>query len=662
MVFWLSLAWWGYHALWAVLLIHCLLKRKFFPLFGRGCGTKVFWLVTFVFRNPLLTLLYVIFAVILKAEEKNQRRILAGGAMCLVFALLVIAVDLWPKPDEISKEITTVRAGQEKDKEDKKGFNFHAQAGALKSNNSISTTTSSGTSGNARFCAKSIIIRSKSGHLLIDKACRFMQERLVELPYVEEVGYWPFGIEKDGPLSQADIIVVVDARKIDESGFGINRKLEANATCFVGTEPVEKFDHSHYSNSPPVIRFSMNSNLRHSSVFKGMESGKAKYKQQSENIGEQFVEAIKKQFDKWVEQYGLLPELPEYMYGREVREVEFKFLKAVNAKRLYHSGGLLMNYCAVWSYEDERSNDVAFMEVRDILREQAWSGGDKLDNESKDDRQSFTMSKGDEHMQIFRERGRRDSGGIIDGDHGDLEKKLPIIVEYLSLFTREQIDDVLSRLFGSDADLDTKLIFENFSYDESVKQLLFDAVESQQVKTMSGYLLIGRHYAGRDDKTKATEALMMALAMGRAQKKHNPAPNEIKALAKKIGDESLAKAEVGVEYYQRAGFIDMSTIDDGIGYERAAGEPLMFFAAPVDEEGVEKTGIRTIVMRIRKSAGTDDQYEVETITKQGGSSSTGKMGLTENIILHDPMGHRVWFMLDVEKIEGERFRLTVREK
>ncbi|MHC4168805.1 MAG: hypothetical protein ACYSWQ_17795, partial [Planctomycetota bacterium] len=77
MVFWLNFAWWGYHAIWAVLLIHCLLKRKFFPLFGRGWGTKIFWLITFVFRNPLLTLLYVIFAVILKAEEKNQRRILA---------------------------------------------------------------------------------------------------------------------------------------------------------------------------------------------------------------------------------------------------------------------------------------------------------------------------------------------------------------------------------------------------------------------------------------------------------------------------------------------------------------------------------------------------------------------------------------------------------
>ncbi|MHC4565601.1 MAG: hypothetical protein ACYTE3_07550 [Planctomycetota bacterium] len=660
MVFWLNFAWWGYHAIWAVLLIHCLLKRKFFPLFGRGWGTKIFWLITFVFRNPLLTLLYVIFAVILKAEEKNQRRILAGGAMCLVFVLLVIAVDLWPKPDWWSNDITTVRAGQEKEEE--KGFGFQDQVGALQANNSISTVTSSSKSGNAKFCAKSIIIRSKSDHLVIDKACRFMQEKIVELPYVDEVQYWPFGIETDDPLSRADVIVVVDARKIAEGGFGITRKLEANVTCFVGTEPVEKFDHTHYSNTPPVIRFSMNSSLQHRSVFKGFESSKVKYKQQSESIGEQFAEAIKKQFDKWVEDHGLLPELPEYMYSREVREVGFRFLKARNAKRLYHGGGLLMNYCAVWSYEDQHSNDTAFREVRDILRQQEWSGGNELDNEAGDNCQSFTMSKGDEHIQIFRERGRRDSGGIFDGDDGDLEKKLPIIVEYSSLFTREQMDDVLGRLFASEADLDTKLIFENFSSDENVRQLLLDAVETQQVKTMDGYLLIGQHHAGKDDKAKATEALMMARAMGRAEKKHNPASNEIKSLAKKIGDESLAKAEVGVEYYRRAGFIDLSTANDGVEYERAADEPLMFYAVSADEEGVEKAGIKTIVLRIGKVSGAEDQYELETITKQGGSSSTGKRGLDSSIILHDSMGHKVWFTLNVEKLGGERFRLTVRKK
>lgn len=659
MAVWLNLAWWGYIALWAALLIHCLLKKRFFPLFGRGLGTKVFWLITFVFFNPLLTLLYMIFGVFSKADEVSVRKIHVRGAICLALVLVVIGVFELPRPDRPKNEITILQAGQEKEKE--KGFDFQAQAGVLQANNSLSTSTGSSTSGNAKFIAESIVIRSESDHILIDKVCRFMQEKIVELPYVERVEYWPSGVEMNDPLSRADIIIVLDARKIAGGGFGIDQKLEADISCYMGTEPVEKSHHSYYTNSPPVIRFSMNSHLRHSSHFKGIESGRAKYKQQSENIGQQFVEAIKKQFDKWVEGHGLLPELPEYMYGREVVDVEFEFLKERNAKRIHHSGGLLTNYDAVWSYEDQRTNDEVFKEVRDILREQGWTGGNQLDTESKHKRESFTMSKGDDHMQIFRKRGRKDSGGILYGDSESLEKKLPIIVEYLSLFTDEQINDILGKFFASDADLDTKLMFEHFGSDESVKQLLFDSVESQQVKTMDGYLLIGRYYAKKDQMTKATEALMMARALGRADREHNPASNEIKELVKKIGDESLAKADIGIEYYQRAGFVDISTLGDGVVYERGLDEPLMFYTVLAQKEGDKKTNIQTVVIRISRLTNTEDHYEVEKITKQRNTSSHGKNGLTNTIFLYDSVDRKEPFRLDVEKLEGERFKLTVRK-
>jgi len=660
MVIWLTIAQWGYLALWAALLIHCLVKKKFFPIFGRGLGTKVFWLITFVFVNPLLTLLYVIFGLVFKADETNVRKIHVRGTICLVLVLAVIGVFEIPKPGGPENEITILRAGQEKEKE--KGFNLHAQAGVLEANNSYSTTTSSSTSGSAKFYAESIVIRNESDHALVDKVGRFMQEKIVQLPYVEQVQYWPSGVEMNDPLSRADVIVVLDARKINEGGFGIKRKLEANISCYVGTDPVEKSHHSHYHNSPPMIRFAMNSHLMHSSHFTGFESGRAKYKQQSENIGQQFVEAITKQFDKWVEKHGLLPELPESMYGRGVLDVEFEFLKERNAKRIHHSGGLLTNYNAVWSYEDERANDEVFKEVRDILREQGWSGGNHLDREGKHKRENFTMSRDDEHMQIFRKRGRSDSGGIISGDSESLEKKLPIIVEYVSLFTDEQMNDVLGKLFASEAGLDVKLMFENFGSDETVKQLLFDSVESQQVKTMDGYLLIGQHYADRDEMAKAKEALMMARALGRAEREHNPAENEIKKLAEKIGDESLAKGEVAVEYYRRAGFVDFSTVENGTVYERATDQPIMFYTVPADDEGNDKAWIKTIVFRISKLIGTEGEYEMEKITKQGGGSSVGKNGLSGRIYLHDSSGHKKLLSLGIEQLEGERFKLTVRKE
>ena len=660
MVFWLNLAGWGYLALWAALLIHCLLKKRFFPLFGRGLGTKVFWLITFVFVNPLLTLLYMIFGMFSKADEVNVRKIHVRGAVCLVLVLVVIGVFEIPRSYGQKNEITILQAGQEKQKE--KGLNLQAQAGVLQANNSLSTTTSSSTSGNAKFVAESIVIRSESEHILIDKVCRFMQEKIVEFPYVERVEYWPSGVEMNDPLSRADVIVVVNARKISEGGFGIDHKLEADIFCYVGTDPVEKNHHSHYHNSPPVIHFAMNHHLRHQSLFKGFESGRVKYKQQSDNIGQQIVQAITKQFDQWIEKHGLLPELPEYMFGGEATEADFEFLKKRKARRLHHGGGLLTNCRTVWSYEDERTNDEVFRDLRDILREKGWQGGDHLDIEGKHKRENFTMSKGDERLQLFRMRGRSYSGGILYGDDESLEKKLPIIVEYLSLFTDEQMNDVLRELFASEADIDTKLIFENLASDEGVKQLLFDSVESQRVKTMDGYLLSGRYYANNEQTAKATDALMMARALGRADREHNPAESEMKELAKKIGDESLVKADVGIEYYQRAGFIDISTLKDGVVYERAVDEPLMFYTLLAEKEGDKDTDVKTVVIRISKLTDAEDHYEVEKITKQRNTSSHSKNGLTNTIFLYDSQGRKESFRLDVEKLEGERFKLTVRKE
>ncbi|MEJ2703332.1 MAG: hypothetical protein P8Z79_12905 [Sedimentisphaerales bacterium] len=655
MVFGLNLLWWGYLALWAVLLIHCLVKKRFFPVLGRGWGTKVFWLVTFIFRNPLLTLLYVIFGVFSKADEANVHKIHVRGAICLALVLVVVGVFELPKPDRQKNEATVLYAGQDKDKE--KGLNFHAQAGVLESNNSLSTGTSSTTSGNAKLVAGSIIIRNESHHVLIDKACRFMQAKLVELPYVEKVEYWPSGVEMSDPLNRADIVIAVDAHKITEGGFGINRKLQAEISCYAGTEPVETFHHTHYHNSPPRINFSMNNNLTHNSLFKGFESSKAKYEQQSKDIGQQLVGAITKQFEKWIEKYGLMPELPEYMYGREGNEVEFDFLKDRNALLLHHSGGLLNNFYTVWSYEDERPNVEAFRDVCEILREQGWAGGYGGKESGKRNEhkiESFTMSKGDDHIQIFRMRGRKDSGGIINGDDESLEKKLPIIVEYQSLFTNEQIDDVLGKLFASEADLDTKLIFENYSFDKGVKQLLLDSVRSQSIKTMDGYLMVGRYYAHEDETAKATEALMMARALGRAEQDHGPSSNEIRKLAKKIGDESLAKVAIGIEHYKRAGFIDLSTVQDGAVYERAVDEPLMFYS--VADDG---NNIKTITIRISKVAGKEDQYETQIIKKQPGSTSVSNSGLAERVfLLRGDEGQRS-LRLDIDKLENERFKLTV---
>ncbi len=654
MVIWFDVLWWGYIALWAVLLIHCLLKRTFFPIFGPGWGTKVFWLVTFVFMDPLLTLLYMIFGVFFSWRQSDGIGSPKVATICLVLTILTIGFFELPKSNEPAKEMTVVHSEQQG--QPKKGF--QAQVGSLQANHSISTATSSGSSGSqTRFCAKSIVIENKSDDLLIDKACRIIQEKMAELPYVQEVQYWPGGAEMAEPLGQGDVFMVVDARELTISEFGIKRTVKANLLCQVGTEPLEKSQHSYHGYSPPVIQFSMNCHLKHDSIFKGFETSKARYQQQSNGIAEQFVGAITKQFDTWIEKHGLLPELPDYLYTKDPNIVTLEFLADKGPTLLYHSGGLLRNCRSLWTYEENRPNLEAFREIRDQLLEQGWQGGYAVRREYEPEREihGFTMRRDNERLQIFRTRSRNDFGGIVFGE----KEKLPIGVEYVSLLPPERVHELLSRFFQSDADIETKLIFQDFNSDEGLKQLLVDSVQSGQVKTMQGYLLVGRFYADKDEMVKATEALMMARVLGRANRQHNPAPNEIKSLAEKIGDESLAQTEVPVEYYERAGFVNLATAESPSTFERGLGEPLVFYNI---QAGDPESKIRTVAITMTQAPGKDDHYQMTKVEKAKGMSSIGTRDATEIVFLNDLSEETPKAQLDIEQLEDDRFKLTLRKK
>jgi hypothetical protein len=98
-----------------------------------------------------------------------------------------------------------------------------------------------------------------------------------------------------------------------------------------------------------------------------------------------------------------------------------------------------------------------------------------------------SMSKQSNHIQVFRKRGRNEHGGILYGDQETFEDKLPIIVEYVSLFSKTQIDDALRQLFASDVDIETKLLFENTSHNDQVKQRLLASVKFKDRRTVREY-------------------------------------------------------------------------------------------------------------------------------------------------------------------------------
>ncbi|MCF7975359.1 MAG: hypothetical protein K9N55_16200 [Phycisphaerae bacterium] len=656
MVVWLNIAWWGYLAVWGALLIHCLLKRQFFPLAGPHWATKGFWIITFVFLNPLLTLMYLIFGVFFRAEGKHAQHPMAVRVAGWVLVLGIVSVFELPYPDRPGGHITVTKHKTSPDNQGK--LHFEAQAGVLEANNGMSTSTVSSAGNHARFCAKRISIRCESSHPLMDRVCRVMQQKIATLPCIESVDYWPLGSQQTTQTSHADVFIVLGTESLKESTFGIHRKVEADISCFVGSQPVPKFSNINYGNSPPTITFTMDNRLQHSGVFKGLESQSSRYKQQSENIAQQFVNTITKQFDTWIEKHGLMPDLPEYLYGNDTQPVEIDYLQQRHATCLHQSHGLFKNVGMIWSYEDERSNREAFTDIRNALTQEGWKGGSALDKDSSHQLESFFMSKDNKHLQIFRKRGRTEHGGILQGDNESLATKLPIMVEYNVLFSNKQHEEALRQLFISETDLETKLLFASLSQDDDIKQLLLESVRSQHVKTMRGYLLIGRYHANQEELAQATDALMLARAMSRTLREHEPCKSEFKSLAKQIGDDSLVTQEIGIDSYQRAGFIDINTVNHGTVFERTVNEPLMFYQCPADLEQDTEIKVKTIVIRISPPSG-NESHQVETITKETGQSSLRKGGLSGSIFIPMAFLENTSFQLKAKELDGDRFKLTV---
>jgi hypothetical protein len=87
-----------YLVIWSALLIHCLLRRRFYPVFGTGWGTKVFWLLTFVFFDPLLTFLYFVFGFLLRPVKTgaSNKPIDFGSVVAIIFVGFVLVCYEWP--------------------------------------------------------------------------------------------------------------------------------------------------------------------------------------------------------------------------------------------------------------------------------------------------------------------------------------------------------------------------------------------------------------------------------------------------------------------------------------------------------------------------------------------------------------------------------------
>ena len=106
--------------------------------------------------------------------------------------------------------------------------------------------------------------------------------------------------------------------------------------------------------------------------------------------------------------------------------------------------------------------------------------------------------------------------------------------------------------------------------------------------------------------------MLYARALTYTVRQHNPNGQEIKKLAKKLGDEKLADSPIDSEIFKQLGFIDAGAIDQPYEVQKKTGEPFSMFFIKKDGKP------RTITIKVDKQP--DGKYRCLEFQKDGSSS------------------------------------------
>ncbi len=654
-----------YLIIWSALLIHCLHQRQFYPIIGRGWGTKILWLFTFVFFNPFLSLLYIAFAVLLRPRkvEENSKPVNMGSVVVIACIVLVLVVFELPLGGPKTEPVVTIKSSEINNQASgRKIFSgFEPVLGVIKATNKVQTYSSTSSGADTKVSMRNIMLICHNPHRLLDRVAREFQKSLARLPYVETVTYYSYGTRPESGGLLPDVFITINMPEFSESNFLNSRDLQATIEWQAGSSMCGNLSCSFEDDWSPTVRFSIESELNHVGKMTGIESPQARYKLEAKNISGELIQSIKKQFENLLDKYGPLPRLPDTLYGTCKQSPEFSFINKGNIRQQISGRGLLTDNDTIWEFAEPRPTEKVLKAYSDELSDLGWT----MNDHNKDD---LEMRNGIERIHIYRQKKHDIKPDlVVSADVKESVSEVPMVAHYQSCWTEERMREVMARLLDSnDVDVKTLLIFAKYFRTPQQRERLCSLIEQSPVPTLDGYLVLAGFKADNNEQEKGREMLMLARAMQYAEKGNNVKAQEIENLTRQLGDESPAETPISDEILRKAGFINAEDINGQISVEKKLDEPLLLYRR------LDGGELHTITLRIIRSQEPLPvrSYRLLTMEKRKGSSSSvkedGKMEPNGSWIVESHLhsfsdeGKSIHFK--IESLVDERFRFTITQE
>ena len=328
-----------YLCVWAILLIHCLRSKRLYPIFGTGLGTKAFWLFTFAFFNPLLSLLYIlcIFCPLInkkwneshnRNKEAQIKKFRLAAIPLFVFTYTCIVLILFEVPRTTPRNPSSVvlnKTTRTSSVLDRSFLKSGANIGFIEAKNKIQTVSSNSASDDMKVNLRNIMLTSKNNNHFLEMVVLKMQKDLAKLPYVDSVSYYFSGRQPEMDAVKPDVVITFDMPELIEDKFILSRQMQVKINCTASSYVSEIPGTAGNASSGQAVPIKIKSELQHTGTSLCIECPGTEYEQEAKNISRKLSEAFEKQFDNLLDKYGEMPELTKTLYDSYTNPAELKY-------------------------------------------------------------------------------------------------------------------------------------------------------------------------------------------------------------------------------------------------------------------------------------------------------------------------------------------------
>lgn len=594
----------GYVITWAVLLIACLRKRQFCPVFSDPRRTRLFWLGALVLVNPLLTALYLVFGQ-LRSPQARPVRAVRDIAVVIAIAGFFINVPglthLWMQPF-LGR---SPRAGE----------TAQAHLAAIEAASNTSTTSSTSSSDNSRLACRRLVVIVEGDHPLLHRVGSDLVKQLQEVPAVETVEFQPGGALSEGGRRAPDLFVRLYLASVEETPVPYSLKLTVQIGADVGRMPLRSTHSYHDTFMPPLLDFNLRIEMSHRSTTTGYES--VRYTMAARNIAKDLGAQISKALGQWQDKYGLLPELPDRFYGAYVAsELPVPFQKLEPVLLGSYTGLLTHNQTyAQFTLTDEPVRTIE--ELRDAMAVLGW---EEMSSDWKLPHLDLRMEKDLRRLHVFQIRPREPfSGQVMIVRASEEQQTFVFGVAAEQRFSRDELNAVLDSLLTEPVSMERLVLFERM-FDQQQRGRWLETLENQPPRDVFTQIRLAEMYHGKDLPEEARQALSRARALLWAVRDDSTYKGRLKSLAKKLGDEKLAETTPARQDFLDAGFVELVLDAEAVEMETELNVPSVAFFENAQPE------FCTFSVTVVPSGDERNPFSVKHVMRMAHGSSSGSRG------------------------------------